>query len=240
MRTLASCCHQTWTGTMRRYPSQSQARPPGPVATWASEGRIMFLRDWDVYAVDLSGGTVVRVTKTGFVGDYALSHNGASMAICDEESSRVVLGAVKGGGTPVTLVDVLNDPVDHGSRVSSAWTQEGGEVVMATSALGVNSMAWCTSIPKTDSVQDSTTASVRSCEGSSRTTIRRDESTVLLRRCRGSRDCPDQPTESTEPTNRPGSVGSVNSVTGQPVSPAITRPPESTRPKRRRRPQRRE
>lgn len=107
-------------------------------ATWASSRSVMFLRDWDVYSVDLDTGLVVRETKTGFVGDYALSPNRRSMAICDAESSRVVVRPVKGGETPVTLVDVMNDPVDLGSRSSPCWTQEGAALVMATSAWGVD------------------------------------------------------------------------------------------------------
>lgn len=107
-------------------------------ATWATAGSVMFLRDWDVYSVDLDTGRVTRETKMGFVGDYALSPNGGSMAICDAESSRVVVGAVDGAATPVTLVDLMSDPVDLGSRSSPSWRQDGTALVMATSASGVD------------------------------------------------------------------------------------------------------
>ena len=93
----------------------------------------------DVYSVDLHSGKVVRETKTGFVGDYALSPNGDSMAICDVQKqpglwslrSRwwILRGSVRRDG---------RHPVDLGSRISPSWTQQGAALVMATSAWGVD------------------------------------------------------------------------------------------------------
>ena len=102
-------------------------------ASWASNGRVLFLRGGDVYAVDVGGGRAVRVTKTGGIDDYALSPDGKSIVVDDARDDRILLVPLRGGGTPVTLVELNHDPVDLGAIVSPTWTQDGKAVVMATS-----------------------------------------------------------------------------------------------------------
>jgi Tol biopolymer transport system component len=102
-------------------------------ASWASNGRVLFLRGGDVYAVDVGGGRAVRVTKTGGIDDYALSPDGKLIVVDDARDDRILLVPLRGGGTPVTLVELNHDPVDLGAIVSPTWTQDGKAVVMATS-----------------------------------------------------------------------------------------------------------
>ena len=106
-------------------------------AAWASKGRLLFLRDGDVFAVDLDGGGLVPVRRRGYVGGFALSPDGTSIVIDDDFTQRVLLVPVRGSGTSVILLD-LTDPAVDISIAHAGWTQDGKVVALANSDLATS------------------------------------------------------------------------------------------------------
>jgi Tol biopolymer transport system component len=104
---------------------------------WASRGRLLFLRDGDVFAVDLDGSRLVPVRRRGNVGGFALSPDGTSIVIDDDFTQRVLLAPVRGSGTSVILLD-LTDPAVGISSAHAGWTQDGKVIALANNDLATS------------------------------------------------------------------------------------------------------
>ena len=110
-------------------------------ADWAPDGRIFFLRkaagwgsyDGDVYAVQPGGNGLTRVTTLGHVGGFALSPDGATLAIHDTDKNRIVLMPATGSGTPRTLVD---DNFGY-SFVQPSWSPDGRALALTHAPLAL-------------------------------------------------------------------------------------------------------
>ncbi|MCX6363438.1 MAG: hypothetical protein NTW58_04580 [Actinobacteria bacterium] len=104
---------------------------------WAPDGRILFLRSGDVFAVDPDGSGLTTMTDVGSIAEFALSPDGRRIAISDGKRDRVVLMALHGGGHPVKLLDPVSDYAasDGQSRDATlAWAPDGKALALATSA----------------------------------------------------------------------------------------------------------
>ncbi|MCX6373496.1 MAG: LpqB family beta-propeller domain-containing protein, partial [Actinobacteria bacterium] len=104
---------------------------------WAPDGRILFLRSGDVFAVDPDGSGLTALTDVGSIAEFALSPDGRRIAICDSKRDRVVVMALHGGGHPVTLLEPVSDYAasDGPSRDATlAWAPDGKALALATSA----------------------------------------------------------------------------------------------------------
>jgi Tol biopolymer transport system component len=102
---------------------------------WAPNGKLLFLRLGDVFAVNLDGSGLARLTKGGNVVNYALSPDGKRLAIQNAMSHRIEVVSAHGAGTPVALLkpvsDFITDPM-----VAAAWTPDGHALALATGSFG--------------------------------------------------------------------------------------------------------
>jgi Tol biopolymer transport system component len=58
--------------------------------TWTSAGKILFLRNGAVFSIDSDGGGLTRLSGIGTThGDYALSPDGATIAVPSDTSDRL-------------------------------------------------------------------------------------------------------------------------------------------------------
>jgi dipeptidyl aminopeptidase/acylaminoacyl peptidase len=104
---------------------------------WAPDGKILFLRSGDVFAVDPDGSGLTPLTDVGSIAEFALSPDGRRIAISDGKRDRVVVMAAHGGGHPVTLLEPVSDYAasDGQSRDATlAWAPDGKALALATSA----------------------------------------------------------------------------------------------------------
>jgi Tol biopolymer transport system component len=101
---------------------------------WAPNGRILFLRLGDVFAVNPDGSALARLTKNGNIGEFALSPDGKRIAIQDIMKNRLVVIPAHGGGTPVTLLDNVSDLIPDEHYAALTWTPDGQALAVASSS----------------------------------------------------------------------------------------------------------
>jgi len=117
--------------------------------TWAPDGRILFLRkeggydssSADVFAINLDGSGLVRLTTIEHVGQFALSPDGTKIAIHDVLHDRIMVLAVNAEEPPMTLVDS-----DFGyDYVQIAWSPDGEALALARQSFLDSTATTCTS-----------------------------------------------------------------------------------------------
>ena len=101
-------------------------------AAWAPNGKILFLRNSDVFAVDPRGSGLLRLTKTSSISEFALSVDGKRIAIHDINGPRLVVVPVHGSDTPVTLLDPVSEFIPD-PYAAAAWTPNGKALAVASS-----------------------------------------------------------------------------------------------------------
>lgn len=106
-------------------------------ASWAPNGTILFVRKrgalhgGDVFAMNPDGTGLVQLTKSGYVGGYALSPDGTKIAIHNKRNHRIEVIPADGVGAPVTLVDS-----DFGCvYVGISWSPDGQALALACSGI---------------------------------------------------------------------------------------------------------
>jgi len=101
---------------------------------WAPDGRILFLRDGEVFAVNPDGSGLDQLTRIGHLTGFALSPDGTTLAVSDGVEHRIVLVPANGGGSPVTLVDT-----DYGYMFTALdWSPDGRAIAIGCSDLNVS------------------------------------------------------------------------------------------------------
>lgn len=99
--------------------------------TWASARRILFLRNGALFSVDADGGGLVRLQGVGTThGDYALSPDGARIAVPRDASDRLVVVGFPRGGRAATLLHPLSRFIIENSHVAPAWKPDGTKLVV--------------------------------------------------------------------------------------------------------------
>jgi Tol biopolymer transport system component len=108
--------------------------------TWAPDGRILFLRLGQVMSVNPDGSGLVQLTKGDNIYEFTLSPDGTRIAAHYNNSDRVAVVSVHGGGGPVTLLDPVSDYVriavseQANQFVDEAWTPNGKALAVASSS----------------------------------------------------------------------------------------------------------
>lgn len=104
-------------------------------ATWAPDGSIYFLRSrlGDVFSGSGSGGLLTRVTTGGGHGAFALSQDGAQLALYDHEHDHLLVQPESGNGTPLVIVDDVSRFVPSES-VRLSWSPDGTAIAFAASS----------------------------------------------------------------------------------------------------------
>ena len=109
----------------------TSGNPEDRFPAWAPDGRILFLRDGDVFAVMPDGSGLAKLTNNGHLIGFALSPDGRTLAATDAEQHRIMLVPATGGGSPVTLVET-----DFGCIWSSLdWSFDGKALAIGCSYL---------------------------------------------------------------------------------------------------------
>jgi TolB protein len=95
--------------------------------SWTPDGRVLFSRDSEnkVYTVKLDGSGLAPQGK--YAG--ALCPDGSRLAVVEGDRVRVV--AVRGGGTPVTVLHPLKDFISD-ELIATSWAPDGTAVTVAT------------------------------------------------------------------------------------------------------------
>jgi len=107
-------------GGYRQYPA------------WAPKGKILFLRNSDVFAVSPDGSGLARLTKLGSIGEFALSPDGKKLAIQDIYAHRVAVISAHGGGTLAILIDPLPEFIPDDPYAAPAWAPDGKALAVAS------------------------------------------------------------------------------------------------------------
>jgi len=103
---------------------------------WAPDGKILYLNDGDLFAVDPDGGGPVPLTKGRSFREYALSPDGKMIATYDFLWDRVEAGATRSGGIRATLLDPVSDFItgnwiEKYRYAALAWAPDGKVLAMA-------------------------------------------------------------------------------------------------------------
>ena len=101
--------------------------------TWAPNGKILFLRQGQVFAVNPDGSGLVQLTKGENIICFALSPDGKRIAVHYNNSDRVAVISGHGGGSPVTLLEPVSDFIPDAANAAPAWTPDGQALALATS-----------------------------------------------------------------------------------------------------------
>lgn len=107
----------------------------GRFAAWAPDGSIYFLmsRLGDVFSGGSFGGFLTRITTGGGHGAFALSQDGAQLALYDHEHDHLVVQSESGTGTPLVIVDDVSRFVPSES-VRLSWSPDGSAIAFAASS----------------------------------------------------------------------------------------------------------
>jgi Tol biopolymer transport system component len=102
--------------------------------SWTPDGKILFLKDGNVFSVNPDGSGLVPLTKGRSIRGYALSPDGKRIAVHDLVSLRAEVTATPGGGDRVTLLDPVSDFITYDPFVAPAWTPDGKALALASSS----------------------------------------------------------------------------------------------------------
>lgn len=106
---------------------------------WTPDGKILFMRTTheyaDVFAVNLDGSGLTRLTKNAKLGTFSLSPDGTSIAL-DDHAWRLYVAPVEGAGKTVTLMHwtygFMDDP-----WTGPAWSPDGKALAIATNSINM-------------------------------------------------------------------------------------------------------
>jgi Tol biopolymer transport system component len=101
---------------------------------WAPNGKILLLRQGQVFAVNPDGSGLVQLTKGENIVEFALSPDGKRIAVHYNNSDRVAVVAAHGGGSPVALLEPVSDFIPDAPNAAPAWTPDGQALALASSS----------------------------------------------------------------------------------------------------------
>ena len=104
---------------------------------WAPDGRILFMRSGEVYAVNLDGSGLEPVTIGADLGTFAMSPDGTQIVL-ENSMGELYVAPVQGAGTPLKLAQsvsfLMQDP-----WAETSWSPDGRTLAIASSGLyGMN------------------------------------------------------------------------------------------------------
>jgi TolB protein len=100
--------------------------------SWLPDGRILFTRSTDVFAVRLDGRGMVRLTKAAQVEDSAASPDGKMLAYHDLDGDHVVVVPMPGAaGNRATLLEPVSAYVEDNLEVAIAWAPDEKALALA-------------------------------------------------------------------------------------------------------------
>ena len=121
---------------LRRLTHQSiDAAHSEALPSWTVDGRVLLVREGDVWVVNTDGSGLRRLTRNGSVSEYALSPDGKLLAFQDNDKGRVEVVATRGGGSPVKLLGPVTKFIPNDPQASPGWSPDGKAVAIASSLL---------------------------------------------------------------------------------------------------------
>ncbi len=109
--------------------------PEGAGLGWTPDGKILFWKPFDVFAVAPAGTGLEQVTELGDVRMFSMAPDGTAIAVQREES-RVDVVPLQGGGAPVPIL-ALWDWTSDLFACPSLSADGGALVVSASSTWGM-------------------------------------------------------------------------------------------------------
>jgi Tol biopolymer transport system component len=104
--------------------------------SWAPNGDILFLRDWDLYSMKPDGSATIRLTTGKDIGGYALSPDGKTLAYYDRGEKAILTMPLGAGGSSVRLLETAW-LVQDASFVALSWSPDGKAIALASSGLNM-------------------------------------------------------------------------------------------------------
>jgi CubicO group peptidase (beta-lactamase class C family)/Tol biopolymer transport system component len=103
-----------------------------PFPSWAPNGDVLFLRDWDLYSMKPDGTATVRLTTGKDIGGYALSPDGRTLAYWDRGEKAILTMPLDAGGPSVRLLDTAW-LIQFAPCVALSWSPDGKALAIASS-----------------------------------------------------------------------------------------------------------
>ena len=101
-------------------------------SAWTPEGKILWVHDWDVYAIYPDGSGRQRLTTVNSVGEFALSPDGKTIAYHDLSGNRIQVVPLSRGATRVTLLEPVSDYIKD-PLAAIAWAPSGDALALSSS-----------------------------------------------------------------------------------------------------------
>jgi hypothetical protein len=101
---------------------------------WTPDGEILFVNGGNLYAVNPDATGVRQLTQTGVMGPFSLSSDGVTIAFHDFPGDRLVAAPLKGGGTPVTVLQPVSSSLRSPDNPYAATSWLPGGTTLAVAA----------------------------------------------------------------------------------------------------------
>jgi TolB protein len=102
--------------------------------TWLPDGKIVFLRQSQVFAVNPDGSGLQPLTKGEDIVVFALSQDGKRLAIYSNNEDSVSVVPTHGGGSPAALLESVSDLIPDAPNAAPAWAPDGHALALASSS----------------------------------------------------------------------------------------------------------
>ncbi len=111
-------------------------RGPADTPSWGPNGTIVFVRDGDLYDVNVDGTGLVRLTRNAGLRQCLASPDGKGIAAYVVGEDRLVVMPLRGDGPTVTLLHPALPYIPDGGEPTAGWTADGRALVLGSSTWG--------------------------------------------------------------------------------------------------------